>query len=123
MYRLGRGDIDQLVRKPETGMGYQLVEANVNGHQNTFFVFNCELLVAIEELREVGYFLERQVDEIELARSFEFIQLLPLSALPAPTGGPSTPSAPLAPSPRIVRKTVDFEGFRRSSQLFQTTIE
>lgn len=117
MYRLSDAQINALVRLPESGMGYQLVDARVNDRQSRrYFVFNCELAVEPEKLEEVGYFLpEERLGGVEMARTFESITPVPISAMPPPTGGPGTPAGPLAPSPRIVRMTVAFEGFARVS--------
>jgi len=117
VYRLSDAQIDTLVRLPETGMGYQLVEARVNDRRSRpYFVFNCELAVEPQELEEIGYFLpEERLSAVEVASTFESITPAQLSAMAPPTGGPGTPLGPLAPSPRIVRMTVDFEGFARVS--------
>ena len=132
MYRLKDRHIDELKKKKETGMGYQLIEAKVKGQRGIFFVFNCELIVGLEELPDAGYFPSERLDELDTLDDFNFVSLMPLSSLPTQTGGsgggvPGAPpaggapssgtglSTPLAPSPRIIRQTVDFEGFARLS--------
>ena len=81
-------------------------------------------MVSLEELWDAGYFPEERLKDLHYPREFQFESVMPLSSLPPPTGsggappgaaGPSTPPTVLAPSPRIVRDTHDFEGFARVS--------
>ncbi len=116
MYRLQREHIAQMAAQPETGMGYQVVQANVNGYVGRYYIFNCELIVSDEDLPKQGYFRpEEDYKDVRLVDTFQFTRLVPLSELPPPTGGAGAPPSPVAPSPRIVRKTLDFEGFARVS--------
>lgn len=55
------------------------------------------------------------LERVEAVRTFEPLEVAQLSALTAPTGGPGTPAGSIAPTPRVYRNTVDFEGFARVS--------
>ncbi len=122
LYRLTREQGRQLVAMPESGMGYQVVEARVNGSYSRYLAFNAELLVLPGLLTEVSSArpgvddLLKQADHVD---SLEDLRLLSLTDLDPPLGmaGPSAagPGEPFAPAPRLLRATRDFEGFARVS--------
>ena len=54
-------------------MGYQLIKAAVNSDKKSlFFLFNCELLVSLEELWDAGYFPEERLKDLHYPREFQF---------------------------------------------------
>ena len=99
MYRLRHQHITQMAAQPETGMGYQVVQANVNGYIGQYYIFNCEFIVPEKDLTAQGYFRPDDYKDIREVETFEFEKLVPLSDLPPPTGGAGAPPSPLAPSP------------------------
>ena len=65
VFRLKQNDISRLSQEPETGMGYQLIKAAVDGKEDLFFLFNCELLVSLEEVGERGGCFARELASVE----------------------------------------------------------
>lgn len=118
MYRLKDPNlIRKALDKSESGMGYQFLSAGVNGRsREDMYVFNAELIVTPRELTDIGYLsVEELLDRAMVAEDFEVDKLLPLGSIlgePAPAG---TSTRPFAPAPRVIRQTVDFEGFVRVS--------
>jgi len=118
MYRLKDETlISKALAESESGMGYQYLSARINGHSSQpVYVFNAELVINDSELIEVGYLsAEQLLEKATAAEDFEVIRLLPVGPIlgkPAPDG---TSTRPFAPTPRVIRTTLDFEGFVRVS--------
>ena len=55
MYRLLEQQTLALLKLPETGMGYQIANAYVNGKQARAFIFNAELLLLPGEFKEFEF--------------------------------------------------------------------
>ena len=121
MFRLNIDQIQNLIRLPESGMGYQVLRASVNGgEEQIFFALNSEFLFTCYELIDLaGRGLDDLLERTELVQGFQQVKLLPIH-----TGGlhifPRSSSVrgslgPLAPLPRIKRVTMDYEGFARVS--------
>jgi hypothetical protein len=118
MYKLKEDDIKKLREEPESGMGYQIVEAKVKYNPNPViaYVFNAELLVPLDELAEInGRVHEDLLQNADEPSSFVFERILP-----AVIGSPSSEISQflvnaLAPSPQLLRTTIAHEGFVRFS--------
>jgi hypothetical protein len=91
VYRLEEDDVTRLSNQPETGMGYQLIQAKVGGKDDLFLVFNCELLATLEELSDVKeYFTEDKLKDLRPPPDFKSGAVVPLSSLPTRGWGAST---------------------------------
>lgn len=119
MYKLSADQIDTLLKKPESGMGYQIVDAGVDNKRVTAFVFNAELLVMFEELPEInGRAHEDLLKEARLLNHFNFFNVLEAAVgTPPPPDSTAPPAAGgvLAPAPQLIRTTIAHEGFVRFS--------
>lgn len=119
MFKLPEENTKELIARPESGMGYQIVEADVNGRRVTAFVFNAELLVMFEELSEInGRAHEELLNKAGSLKSFKLVKVLPAAAgVPLPPGSEPPPGGGdvLAPAPQLLRTTVAHEGFVRFS--------
>ncbi len=119
MFKLREENTKELIACPESGMGYQIVEANVDDKKVTAFVFNAELLVRFEELPKInGREHEELLKEADMVKFFKLVKVLPATAgTPPPPGSELPPVAGdgLAPAPQLLRRTVAYEGFVRFS--------
>lgn len=119
MYKLSAEQRDALLRKPESGMGYQILEAGVNNERVTAFVFNAELLVTFEELPDInGRAHEDLLNKASSLNQFELFNVLEAAAgTPPPLASNAPPAAggALAPAPQLIRTTIAHEGFVRFS--------
>jgi len=119
MFKLPEESTTKLIGKPESGMGYQIAEANVNGNRVTALVFNAELLVMFDELQQInGRAHEELLNEATMVESFELVKVVPAAAGAPPPPGSEPPhgaSDVLAPAPQLLRSTVAHEGFVRFS--------
>lgn len=62
MFKLSDKHSDLLLAQPESGMGYQIVEAtNVNDNKQECIVYNAELLVSLEELKGIAKYASYKV--------------------------------------------------------------
>lgn len=116
MFRLSEDQAAVLIEQPESGMGYQAVEVEVDSATIFALAFNAELLVRPEELSEVtGRSHEQLLQTAVLIQRFRLRAVLPAGALAStPTAPPAAGSA-LAPSPLLSRTTLVHEGFIRFS--------
>lgn len=119
MYKLSADQKDILLKKPESGMGYQILEAEVNYKQITAFVFNAELLVTFEELPEInGRAHEDLLTDAQSLNQFRLFNVLEAAAgTPPPPASNAPPAAggALAPAPQLKCTTIAHEGFVRFS--------
>ena len=119
MYRLSENQASALVDQPESGMGYQVIEAEVNSATIFALAFNAELLVMPDELSEArGRSHDELLTEAVAVQSFQLLAVLPAGASgPTPTGSSIAPAAgaALAPAPLLARLTSIHEGFVRFS--------
>ena len=115
MFKLVGTQINLLRKLQESGMGYQFVYAKLNEESATNYIaFNCQLILQLKELHELKYgSMEDLLKSVEAARTFEPLRLIDYEemAIPATKAGLGV----FAPAPRIIRKTIDYEGFARLS--------
>ena len=80
MFRLNIDQIQNLIRLPESGMGYQVLRARVNGDEKqVFFALNSEFLFTRNELIDLaGWALDDLLAQAEVVQEFRQVTLLPI---------------------------------------------
>lgn len=119
MFRLSEDQAAELVEQPESGMGYQAIEANVDSATIFALAFNAELLVRPDELSAItGRPHDELLREAVDIQRFTLRAVLPAGAIgstPAAVTTPPAAGAALAPTPLLSRTTSIHEGFIRFS--------
>jgi len=117
MFKLMERQIDLLRKLQESGMGYQFVRAKLNeGSADNYIAFNCQLILQLKELHELEYgSMEDLLKSVEEARTFKPLELIDYPEMAIPAINTDAEPGVFAPAPRIIRKTIDYEGFARLS--------
>lgn len=117
MYRLDIGQEKILLEEPESGMGYQLLRAAINGEGSLiFFAFNTELLVEPNELHELaGEGFEDEVETADAPQEFEVEEVFDPASQENYESFDIQPPDPSYPSPKLPlsRSTGAYDGFKR----------
>lgn len=109
MWRLDDAAVRMLIQAPESGMGYQIVRAVVDGEERSVFVFASRLSVAVDDVRPMyPSLMQRHIETAAVARGFRLQSVITVADFAAGRGGQVRPHGDaLAAAPRVTSRTND----------------